>query len=356
MSFNIVPKAAPTPPANPSGAKVESQSAIRQSVIAKIEALRNGGEAPATISQPKVVEEVAEAAPKAADAVPPTSTEEAPVTEAAPAKAAVEETPLSSQYAQLARKEKAIRAQAQQAKAREDALAAREASIKAKEAEMSGDSYIPKERLEKDTLKVLQEAGLSYEQITQMMLNGPTPEAQQQASVIAKLEAKIAALEEGQTKVAKNFEDSQKNAYTQAVNQIKTEAKQAVYTNPDYETIKETNSVDSVVDLIVQTFEKGLDAERPAGTLLTVDEAAKMVEEHLYEEAFKLTNLKKIQKRLAEKAVATPPPATAAKQGETAVPGVKQVTMKTLTNRDGSARKLTSSERAILAFKGELTK
>lgn len=353
MSFQIVPKAAPAPVEG--GVQAQSQAAAERR--AKAIAMISGVEAPRTDTAPAKKPEQEEAPKSAAESAPATIEDSATPETAAAAPAAKVEEPLSSQYAQLARKEKAIRMQAQQVKAQNDALAAREAAIKAKESEMTGDSYIPKERLAKDTLKVLQEAGLDYEQITQLMLNGPSPEAQQQASVIAKLEAKIAALEEGQTKVTKNFEDSQRNAYTQAISQIKTEAKHAVYTNPDYETIKETNSVNDVVDLIVQTFEKGLDAERPKGTLLTVDEAAKLVEEHLYEEAFKLTNLKKIQKRLAEsKVAAATPQAPAGKQAESSKDGVKQVTMKTLTNRDGSARKLTSSERAILAFKGELPK
>lgn len=352
MSFNVVPKSAPAPV---EGSISPTQAADTRR--AKAIALLQGTNPPATETAPKKVEGESEETPEKDETGLSTKAEGEVVPEVAAAPVAkAEETPLSSQYAQLARKEKALRAQAQQVKAQNDALAAREAAIKAKESEMQGDSYIPKDRLTKDTLKVLQEAGLDYEQITQMMLNGPTPEAQQQSAVIAKLEAKISALEEGQTKVTKSFEDSQANAYKQAVNQIRTEAKQAVYTNPDYETIKETNSVNDVVDLIVQTFEKGLGPDHPVGTLLTVDEAAKMVEEHLYEEAFKLTNLKKIQKRLAEaKAVATAPTTTSGKQADPK-PGEKQVTMKTLTNRDGSARKLTASERAVLAFKGELSK
>lgn len=360
MPFNIVPKAAASPAPNPQGAKVDSQAAIRAAVIAKIEAARNTAPPTTTVpisGAPEKQEEASETGQVAESSQNPTiETSAAPVVEAAaPAKPA--EEPLSSQYAQLARKEKALRAQAMQAKAQNDALAAREAAIKAKEAELSGDAYIPKSRLSTDTMKALEEAGVSYEQITQMMLNAPSPEAQQQASVISKLEAKIAALEEGQKKVTTTFEESQKSAYTQAVNQLKADAKRAVFTNPEFETIKETNSVNDVVDLIVKTFESGLDDKRPKGTLLSVEEAAQMVEEHLAEEAFKLVNLSKVKKRLASQAVATATTTTSGKQAASP-PGEKQptTTMKTLTNRDGSARTLSSRERAILAFKGELNK
>ena len=342
MSFSTTPKASPAPVSGALNGSPAAPMNSKERAIAAFKAASNPSQAQEeqtasseSVNSPIIEDPASEAAAEV------------------PAKA--EETQLSSQYVQLAKKEKALRAQAMQVKAQNDALAAREAAIKAKEAELSGDSYIPKSKLTNDTMRVLQDAGISAEQITQMMLNGPSYEEQQQSSVIAKLEAKIAALEEGQTKVTKSFEDSQQNAYKQAVNQIRQEAKQLVFASEEFETIKETNSVNDVVDLITRTFDEGMGEDYPKGTLLTVEQAAQMVEDHLYEEAFKLTSLKKIQKRLAERAVATASQASVAKQGVSAQnPGAKQVTMKTLTNKDGSARKLTSSERAILAFKGEL--
>lgn len=361
MPFNVVPKAAPSAPASGQSPDASSKA---QAARAKAIAMLSGTQAPDPQTAPPV--EAAKAAPEAPEASAQEAASSGQISKdesavssaaepAAPAKPADE--PLSSQYAQLARKEKAIRAQAQQAKEREAALAAREAALAAKEQELQGDKYIPKERLTKETLKTLSEAGLSYEQITQLMLNAPSPEAQAQEAVISELKTQIAELKAGQDKVKETFESSQKQAYDQAISQIRTDAKKLVFTDPNFETIKETNSVNDVVDLIVQTFEKGLDEARPKGTLLTVEEAAQLVEEHLAEEAFKLANLSKIQKRLAEKAAAAAPKKDAGKPADpTPEPGVKQITMKTLTNRDGSARKLTASERAILAFKGELHK
>ena len=75
---------------------------------------------------------------------------------------------LSTQYAQLARREKALYAKAQ---ARERAIAEREASIqareeaiKAKDAEYQS-KYVPKERLSQDTINVLLENGLTYDHL-----------------------------------------------------------------------------------------------------------------------------------------------------------------------------------------------
>lgn len=341
MSFSTAPKSAPAPVPGVLSGQTAPASSARERALAKLVGTPPQHDTPVPNPNQISAEELGALKTGQERTVESKVTDTAPV-EAPPAKV---EDPLSSQYAQLARKEKALRVQAQQVKAQNDALAAREAAIKAKESEYQGDSYIPKDRLSTDTLRVLEEAGISYEQLTQEMLNAPSPEARQQATVIAKLEAKIAALEEGQNKVAKTFEDSQQNAYNQAVTQLKNEAKQMVYATADFETIKETNSVDDVVELITETFKKD-------GLLLTVEEACKAVEEHLEEEAFKLTKLSKIQKRLAA-AVATAPVESSSKPAETA-PSGKQSTMKTLTNRDGSARKLTASERAILAFKGEL--
>lgn len=344
MSFSVEPKGSPSPVA---GAISDAQTSARERAIARLSGnpgASQGNSQATPVQNPNQVSPEELSAVKSGQA---STTESESVASAAEVKPeAKTEEPLSSQYAQLAKKERQLRQQAQQVKAQTDALAAREAAIKAKEAEYQGDSYIPKDRLSKDTIRVLEEAGISYEQLTQDMLNAPSPEARQQASVIAKLEAKIAALEEGQNKVTKNFEDSQQNAYKQAVNQLRTEAKQLVYATPDFETIKETNSVEDVVELITKTFEED-------GILLTVDEAAKAVEEHLYEEAYKLTQLSKIKKRLASQAVATAPTEVSSKPAES-TPGGKSPTMKTLTNKDGSVRKLTSVERAKLAFKGEL--
>lgn len=335
MAINTVPLSAPAPV---EGALTNSQNSAKARAVAAF----NQSQASAVSNPSQVSPEEMSAVKTGQTGTSEAASEEAP--QNPPAKAPAE-TQLSAQYAQLARKEKALRTQAMQVKQQADAMSAREAAIKAKEAELQGNgNFIPKERLSSDTLRVLEEAGIDYEQVTQMMLNAPSQEARQQAQVIAKLEAKLAALEEGQNKVTKSFEDNQKNQYTQAVTQIRNEAKHAVYTNPEFETIKETNSVDDVVELITKTFEAD-------GVLLTVEEAAKAVEEHLYEEAFKLTKLSKIQKRLNSAAGATAPATASGKQADDTG---KTPAMKTLTNKVGSSRPLSAKDRAILAFKGEL--
>ena len=133
-------------------------------------------------------------------------------------------------------------------------------------------------------------------------------------------------------------ENQQTDAYKQAITQIRSDTKKLVTASEEFEAIANTNSVDDVVELIERTFKQD-------GTLLTVEEAAKQVEDYLVEEAFKLTKLKKIQQRLA----------TAQKPAEPKLEPTKQPqTMKTLTNAVSSPGKLSVRERAIAAFKGEL--
>lgn len=258
---------------------------------------------------------------------------------------APKEDTLSSQYAVLARKEKALRAkvQAQEAayKAKEDALRAREEAIAAKDAEYQS-KYISRDRITQDPWNTLQELGLSYDQLTQLAVNPPPQQDPVTKAAIQKFQEEIKSLKDAQEKANKSYQDSQTQAYQQAVNQIRSEAKSLVSSDPNFETIKETNSVDDVVDLIEQTF-------KSEGVLLSVEEAAQAVEDHLIEEAMKIAKLKKIQQRLSPQTPAAPqktPEGTNTKQ--------PQQTLKTLTNSVGTSRQLTAKERAILAFKGEL--
>lgn len=253
--------------------------------------------------------------------------------------------PLSSQYAILARREKALRAKQQQQdqsyKAREEALKAREAAVAAKDQEYQ-TGYIPKSQLQQKTLQTLLEAGVSYDDITSQLLNQQPADPRTEAH-ISRLEAKLAALEQANETSQAQQKTQQQAAYDQAVKQIKTDTKQLVFTDPNFEMIKATNSVNDVVELIEKTYAED-------GILLSVEEAAQQVEDYLIEESLKLAKIEKFKKRLG--AVA---PTQVPKQVQTPAPQQKtQPQMKTLTNATSSSRQLSAKERAILAFKGEL--
>lgn len=236
---------------------------------------------------------------------------------------------LSPKFAALARKERSLRAQAQALKAKEDALKAQETEYSTK--------YIPKERLTRETLAVLQEQGITYDQLTSLILNQPGP--QEQAT--SKLEAKIAALEEQLKKQETTAEERQTKAYENAVNQIRNEAKLLIDADPAYETIKQTDNLEAVVELIKERY-------KADNIVMSVQDAAKEVEEFLIEEAIKMSSLNKVKAKL------TPQESI----GETKQdPGKPQ--LKTLTNAvsASSTKPLTGKdrrERAIAAFKGQL--
>ncbi len=351
--MQIISKGAPTPE---SKAQAAAQN-TRERAIAKL----MGGQAQQTpVADPNNVspEEVSALAPSKAPSEPveeettpaegqPT-TDEGQAASAAPEapKAESKEDPLSTQYAVLARKEKALRAKVQTQdaaiKAKEAEIAAREAAIKAKEAEYE-QGYISKDKLKSDAWSTLQDLGVSYDDVTQQALASPQDPAARAyiARLEAKYEAKFKALEEKHSAFETSSQEAQKQQYQQALNQIRSDAKQLVTREADaYEMIANTDSIDDVVDLIERTFKE-------EGRVMTVDEAATEVENYLAEQAYKLAQTKKIQSRF--KPAASKTDAAAPKSEPTSA---KQP-QKTLTNTMGAQRPLTAKERAILAFKGE---
>jgi outer membrane murein-binding lipoprotein Lpp len=261
------------------------------------------------------------------------STEE-PTPEAPKAK----EDPLSSQFATLARKERALRAQIQQFKA-EQAKYQEERNNAPKPQETDLSRYIERDRLKSDPLAVFAEAGLSYDEIVeQVMAQSSIQTDPRLKAQIAKMESEIKAAREEAKSLRDAQENEQKNSYQQAVSHIRAEAGKLVFTDPNFEMIKATNSVSDVVELIEETF-------KADGTLLSVEEACQAVEDHLLEEAMKLTKVKKLQQRLAAPA-APQKPVTKSEQPQTG--------SKTLTNTMSASKPMSAKERAIAAFNRKL--
>lgn len=254
------------------------------------------------------------------------------------------EPSLSSQYAQLGRKEKALRAQVRDLRAREDALKAKEEALRTKESApqpaIDESKYIPKEKITQDLLGTLSELGFTYDQITQAVLDqgqGPDPATK---ALINQLQTEINQLKGETEGTKKAMENQQQQSYQQALNEIRSETKRLVTLDPAFETIKETNSINDVVELIEETFKED-------GVLLTVEEAAQEVEDYLVEKlSAYATKINKIKQRLQPKPVAPKP----TEQVQRAQPPQQS---KTLTNSMATSRKLNARERAILAFKGE---
>jgi hypothetical protein len=255
-----------------------------------------------------------------------------------------EDPALSRQFAQLARQERALRQKAQQQQAefqkQQDAFKAQQAAFEAKMKDYE-TGYISKSQFKADPLSVLANEGVSYDELTQQILNQQPTDPRIKAT-IDRLESKIKQLEEGAENAQKSYTEQQQQAYQSAVKQIEIDAKNLVRHDPNFETIKATGSVKDVVELITETYNKD-------GILLSVEEAAQEVENYLVDEAMKVTRIGKIKKRLEESNASAnkAPQKSQAKQQQ-------PQTMKTLTNAASSTRQLSAKERAILAFKGEL--
>lgn len=248
------------------------------------------------------------------------------------------EKPISSQFAVLARKEKAVRAKTQELRAKEAELATREAALKSQpEQKVDTSKFISIEQLQESPVEALLRAGITYEQITQMVLNQPQVDPATKV-MMDQLKAQIQELKDANESSKKSAVEQQSAAYKQAVEGIRRDAQQLVKSEPDtYEMIASTGSVDDIVSLIEHTF-------KTDGILISTEEAAREIEEYLLEEAYKLANAKKIQKRLAP----------AKQEAEKQELDNKQPQMKTLTNAVGSSRPLSARERAVLAFEGKL--
>jgi cell division protein FtsL len=247
---------------------------------------------------------------------------------------------LQRQFAQLARQERQLRAkvqaQEQAIKAREAALAEKEKAILSKEQQYS-EGYISKDQLKQDTLRILSDVGVPteslYNEMTDQMLGkGLDPRAD---AAIRRLEAKIASLEAKAQENTKAAEESQQQAYKAAVKQIQLDVNKEVAANPgDYKHIAATNSKKDVTELIEAVYKKD-------GHLMSVEEACQEVEKYLKDEYQRLKG--KLE-----------PAGQQARVEKIAQQMQPQPGMKTLTNAASSTRKLSSRERAMLAFKGEL--
>lgn len=236
---------------------------------------------------------------------------------------------ISPKFAALARKEKALRSQYQAIKAKEEALKAKELEYQSK--------YIQKDKLTQDPMAALQELGITYDQLTNLVLNQPKPEE----LAFQRLQKEIDSVKESQTQTQKNYQEQQTKAYEQAVNQIRNETKVLVDSDQAFETIKETGNVEAVVELIRSTFED-------SGTLLTVEEAAKEVEDYLTDEYSKLASLKKVQERLKPKLEQV-----LEEKQKQSQPSNQ---LKTLTSSvtGNSSKPMSARDRAVLAFQGKL--
>lgn len=250
------------------------------------------------------------------------------------------EPKVSQHLLDLAKKERAIRHHYKQLKAEKEALKAKETEYQSK--------YIDRTRIQQDPISVLNELGLSQEQIAQLLLN--SQQQQQQDPYLSKVEQKLKAIEDFQKQSEERQQQQAKTQYEQAVQQIRNDVTVLVGSDERFESIKEMKAEDAVVELIKKTF----DSE---GLILSAEEAASQVEDYIFEEASRMLNLKKIKAKFQS----TQATEESREQKSPAMQRTPTLThqIRTLTNSQTTtpSKPLGDKERrerAILAFQGML--
>ena len=180
-------------------------------------------------------------------------------------------------------------------------------------------------RLKSEPLKVLLEAGVTYDDLTQAILNNPGN------SELYDLRREFNSYKQ---EVQEQFTQREAAAEAQALREIANEAKSLVYGTQDFELIKSMGHVKSVPKLIEAHYRK-------TGDLMSVHEACQKIEDELFKDAQRVAGLEKVRSQL-NPATGRPPQMQ------------RQAGMRTLTNRDTSTVPMTARQRAIAVFNGTL--
>lgn len=236
--------------------------------------------------------------------------------------AATEATkPLSPQLAALNKMKREVQLAKQGLVAKETELAEREKAL-------SGNSDVIA-RLKASPLSVLQEHGVSYDQLTEAILNEPNYNPE-----IDALKKELKELREGVDKSFQTREEAQEQA---ALTEMLYEAESLAKEGDTFEMIRAENAFEDVLRLIHTTYKQ-------TGRVLDVSEAMDKVETKLLAKAEKLASLNKVRNRL--QAPLTPQ----------AQPSSQQKQMRTLTARDSAVPQMDRRARALAAFNGTLRK
>lgn len=232
--------------------------------------------------------------------------------------AATEETkPLSPQYAELARQRRAL-----QVKERE--FLAKQKATESQAPRTDASELI--NRLKAEPLSVLQEAGVTYEQLTEAILANP---------VNPELQALRDELKSVKDEVNKNFTERDTQSRQQVLSEMRLEASELARAGDDFEMVRTQNRIPDVLKLIERNFDE-------TGDIMDVKEAMTLIETELMKDAMKIANINKIRNSFA------PQPAPQPQQ--------PQRQMRTLTNRDTATPPMSKKARAIAAFIGTLKK
>jgi hypothetical protein len=230
--------------------------------------------------------------------------------------------PLSPQAAALARQRRSLQVKERELKAREEAL-------KTQPAAQAGG--IDLARLKAEPLSVLQEAGITYDQLSQAILSqaqGVSPEQ------FRALQIELQTIKDG---LKKEFTDRDQQGRQEALRAMTSEAQSAVAQGDEFELVRETRSVPDAIRLIERIYDQ-------TGEVKDVRWALAEIESELVKDILKVAGLPKVQGQMQPRAAA---PAQAPQS---------RPPMRTLSNRDTASAPMSPKQRALAAFWGQPTR
>ena len=202
---------------------------------------------------------------------------------------APKEDKFAAKFAALTRKEREIKQKEARLAKQMQELEAKLQSFESERTEAAKYKSIP-EKLRQQPLEVLKEAGLSFEQLAQMVLenDGKPTQDMKMSEMEQKYMTKLQELE----KKMQEKEEAEKTAReTAALENFKAELTGFIEQTPDYELIRANGAQDAVFAVIEQHYAE-------TGEILSNKDASDAVEEYLLEEAKKLVDREKVKKLL----------------------------------------------------------
>jgi hypothetical protein len=216
-----------------------------------------------------------------------------PAKEAASDKPAEAKDSVSSKFAALARKQKAIEAEKAAIKAERERILAEKAELD----KWKQEREQPKKKL--SPLEALQEYGYTIAEANEFFLNDgkDTPELKLK-EIEEKVESRLERMEREQKerdeKIKLEAEQRQKQIEEQAITEFKAQINTYLDENKDqFELTALFGAQDAVFDTVEEYFKAN-------GKVLSVKEAAELVEKYLEDELDKVTKTKKYQSKYAQ--------------------------------------------------------
>lgn len=241
----------------------------------------------------------------------------------------------ASKFAALSRKEKDLRERERQMEQRIQEYEAKMQQLQQPEPEAKEPELPLDYRIKKNPIAELEKLGLTYEDLTQMVLNDGKPSTDLQLKLMREeierdYESKYKQLEDRLLEKEKQEEEAN---YQTTLNTFKSEIKSHIDQSEEYELIREQDAYDLVYDVIQDFYNEN-------GSILDTTEAAKQVENYLEEEARKLFEKSKKIKSWMQPQSSQPAPRqdSPTLSNSSAATGTYQTSNKLLSREDSIAQ------------------